>query len=70
MLPNKGSMYQILDLLRANNLFCIRYNLEEGCTNNNCIKKMESNNFLNPYIVFKSSLSIKGQSEYFLYSKY
>ena len=55
-------MYQILDLLRANNLFCIRYNLEEGCTNNNCIKKFESNNFLNPYIVFKEDDIINNQT--------
>ena len=40
-------MYQILDLLRANNIFCTKYNLEEGCTNSN-----------NPYIVFKKELLI------------
>ena len=55
-------MYQILDLLRGNNLFCIKYNLEEGCTNNNCIKKLESINFLNHYIVFKEDDIINNQT--------
>ena len=26
----KGTMYQILDLLSGNDLFCVRYELEEG----------------------------------------
>ena len=49
----KGSLYQILDLLRCNNFFCFEYKLEEGCTNTNCIKNHFSLNFLNPYIIFK-----------------
>ena len=49
----KGTIYQILDLLRGNNLFCIQYLLEEGCTKYNWIKRTISTNYLNPYIVFK-----------------
>ena len=49
----KGSLYQILDLLRGNNFFCFAYKLEEGCTNTNCIKNYFSYNYLNPYIIFK-----------------
>ena len=55
-------MYQILDLLRANNIFCTKYNLEEGCTNSNCIQRLISTNYLNPYIVFKEEDIIKNQT--------
>ena len=55
-------MYQILDLLRANNIFCTKYNLEEGCTNSNCIQRLISTNYLNPYIVFKEEDIINNQT--------
>ena len=53
----KGSMYQILDLLRCNNIFSTKYNLEEGCTNSNCIQRLISTNYLNPYIVFEEDIN-------------
>ena len=58
----KGSMYQILDLLRCNNIFSTKYNLEEGCTNSNCIQRLISTNYLNPYIVFKEEDIINNQT--------
>ena len=58
----KGSLYQILDLLRGNNIFCYEYKLEEGCTNKDCIKKLNSINYLNPYIVFKEEDLISNEN--------
>ena len=58
---SKGSLYQILDLLSCNNFFCFEYKLEEGCINTNYIKNYFSNNFLNPYIVFKEEDIIKSE---------
>ena len=53
LFKKKGTIYQILDLLRGNNIFCIKNSLEEGCTKHNYIKRSTSINYLNPYIVFK-----------------
>ena len=58
----KGSLYQILDLLRCNNIFCYEYKLEEGCSNKNCIKNKISNNYLNPYIVFQEEEIISNEN--------
>ena len=35
-------------------IFCFEYQIEEGCTNKNCIKNIISNNYLHPYIVYKA----------------
>ena len=55
-------MYQILDLLKCNNIFCIKNELEEGCTKYNCIKRNTSINYLNPYIIFKEDDISNGES--------
>ena len=59
---SKGTIYQILDLFRGNYIFCLKYLLEEGCTKPNCIKRSISNNYLNPYIVFKEDDILKNET--------
>ena len=49
----KGTLYQILDLFGCRNIFCFEYQLEEGCTNKNCIKNIITNNYLHLYIIYK-----------------
>ena len=49
----KGALYQILDLFKYEKNFCFEYELEEGCTNNNCMNRLVTMNYLNPYIIFK-----------------
>ena len=48
--------------MRGNNIFCIKYSLEEGCTRYNCIKRLISTNYLNPYIVFKEEDILKNET--------
>ena len=49
----KGSLYQLLDLFKYDKNFCFEYELEEGCTNKNCMNRLITMNYLNPYIIFK-----------------
>ena len=67
LFKKKGTIYQILDLLRGNNIFCIKYSLEEGCTKHNFIKSSISTNYLNPYLVFKEEDFLKKET---IISKY
>ena len=62
LFKKKGTIYQILDLLRGNNIFCIKYSLEEGCTKHNCIKRSTSINYLNTYIIFKEEDILKNET--------
>ena len=48
--------------MRGNNIFCIKYSLEEGCTRHNCIKRLISTSYLNPYIVFKEEDILKNET--------
>ena len=57
----KGSLYQILDLFRYDKNFCFEYKLEEGCTNINCMNRLITMNYLNPYIIFREE-DIKNNS--------
>ena len=43
-------MYSILDLLRFNEIFCVEYDLIEGCTN--CGFKNINTNYYLPYFSY------------------
>ena len=64
----KGSLYQILDLFRCDNNSCCEYDLEEGCTNNNCIKRIITKNHLTPYIVFREEDIMQNMRDFFFAS--
>ena len=48
-----------MDLFKFDKNFCFEYELEEGCTNNNCMKRLVTMNYLNPYIIFKEEDALK-----------
>ena len=51
-----------MDLFKCDNNFCFVYELEEGCTKDNCIKRLISKNYLNPYIIYKEEDIISNES--------
>ena len=51
-----------MDLFKCYNNFCFVYELEEGCTKDNCIKRLISKNYLNPYIIYKEEDIISNES--------
>ena len=42
-----GTLSSVLDMLRYQDIFCVKYNLNESCTR--CNYKNESLNYLKPY---------------------
>ena len=57
-----GSLHQILDLFRCDKNFSCEYDLEEGYSNNNCIRRLITKNYLNPYIIFREEDTIQNVS--------
>lgn len=53
----QATFYHLLDLFRCNELFCCKYELEEGCSN--CGYSNTSINFLNSYITIREINIIK-----------
>ena len=56
----KGSMDQLINMLRFLNFLCFKYKLLEGCSK--CKYKMKTNSYLNPYIKIKEDYLLKQES--------
>ena len=62
----EATFLSILDMLRFNSIFCIEYNLNEGCSN--CGFQLSSKNYLKPYInIDESDLLNKNSIEKVIY---
>ena len=64
-----ASIYSILDLLRFNEIFCVEYDLIEGCTN--CgFKNISTNCYLPYFSYFEEDIISKKEIENIIISKF
>ena len=60
LFKKKGTIISLINMLRFSNYFCFEYKLMEGCSK--CNYKLETNNYLNPYIIYRENDLLKQES--------